>query len=291
MKISFIGLGRMGWHMAGHLADRGHELTVYDPSDRATKTWASRFSGTVSATLASACANAEVVLTALPADAQLQQVWDTCLEYLAPGTIWVDHSTTSAQIARELSAKGKAQLVSFMDAPVSGGTVGAEKGSLTIMGGGDETAWLKIQPIIECYASKTTWLGSSGAGQLTKMANQICVAGIGQALAEGLAFAEREGLDTKQVLEVMRKGSSTSWMMENRSEAMLNSEYNFGFSSTLMKKDLGLVLQEAQQLGMPLPVTEIVAQLLDQLSTVADPSWDWCSLMEQQRQAHQKNEP
>lgn len=291
MKISFIGLGRMGWHMAGHLANRGHEVTVYDPNNLAAKTWCSTFSGTVSTTLARSCAQAEVVMTALPADAQLQQVWDTCFEHLAPGTIWVDHSTTSAQIARELSAKGKAQLVSFMDAPVSGGTVGAEKGSLTIMGGGDETAWLKIQPIIECYASKTTWLGSSGAGQLTKMANQICVAGIGQALAEGLAFAEREGLDTKQVLEVMRKGSSTSWMMENRSEAMLNSEYNFGFSSTLMKKDLGLVLQEAQQLGMPLPVTEIVAQLLDQLSTVADPSWDWCSLMEQQRQAHQKNEP
>lgn len=291
MKISFIGLGRMGWHMAGHLADRGQVLTVYDPNDHAAKTWSSKFSGTVSATLASACTNAEVLLTALPADAQLQQVWDTCFEHLAPGTIWVDHSTTSAQIARELSAKGKAQMVSFIDAPVSGGTVGAEKGSLTIMGGGDETAWLKIQPIIKCYASKTTWLGSSGAGQLTKMANQICVAGIGQALAEGLAFAEREGLDTKQVLEVMRKGSSTSWMMENRSEAMLNSEYNFGFSSTLMKKDLGLVLQEAQQLGMPLPVTEIVAQLLNQLSTVADPSWDWCSLMEQQRQAHQKNEP
>jgi len=289
MNISFIGLGRMGWHMAGHLANRDHEVTVYDPNNLAAKTWSAKFSGTMATTLVSASANANVVITALPADAQLQQVWDTCFEYLVPGTIWVDHSTTSAQIARELSAKGKTRMVSFIDAPVSGGTVGAEKGILTIMGGGDETAWLKIQPVIESYASKTTWLGSSGAGQLTKMANQICVAGIGQALAEGLAFAEREGLDTEQVLEVMRKGSSTSWMMENRAEAMLNSEYNFGFSSTLMKKDLGLVLQEAHQLGMPLPVTEMVARLLDQLLTVADPSWDWCSLMEKQRQAHQKD--
>ncbi len=289
MKISFIGLGRMGWHMAGHLANRGHEMTVYDPNNHTSKTWSSTFSGSVSTTLSPACANAEIVMTALPADAQLQQVWDTCFEHLAPGTIWVDHSTTSAQIARDLSAKGEARMVSFIDAPVSGGTVGAEKGSLTIMGGGEETTWLKIQPVIECYASKTTWLGSSGAGQLTKMANQICVAGIGQALAEGLAFAEREGLDTNQVLEVMRKGSSTSWMMENRAQAMLSSEYSFGFSSTLMKKDLGLVLQEAHHLGMPLPVTEIVAHLLDQLSTVADPSWDWCSLMEKQRQAHQKD--
>lgn len=168
MKISFIGLGRMGWHMAGHLVERGHELTVYDPNNLAVKTWSSRFAGAVKTTPASACANAEVVMTALPADAQLQQVWDMCCEHLAPSAIWVDHSTTSAQIAREISAKGQSLAVSFIDAPVSGGTVGAEKGSLTVMGGGDETAWLKIQPIIECYASKTTWLGSSGAGQLTK---------------------------------------------------------------------------------------------------------------------------
>jgi 3-hydroxyisobutyrate dehydrogenase-like beta-hydroxyacid dehydrogenase len=202
-----------------------------------------------------------------------------------PGTVWVDHSTTSAQIARELSAQAQQQDVAFIDAPVSGGTVGAEKGTLTIMGGGDETVWARIQPFIECYASKTTWLGPSGAGQLTKMANQICVAGVGQALAEGLAFAEREGLDVRQVLAVMLKGSSTSWMMENRAEAMVSGQYDFGFSSTLMKKDLGLVLQEAEQIGMSLPVTALVAQQLDELSAIADPNWDWCSLMEKQRLA------
>lgn len=285
MKIAFIGLGRMGWHMAGHLENRGHNLCVFDANAQISKKWTQNFAGELAPTLAAVITNAEVVISALPADAQLRLVWDHCFERLSPGLIWVDHSTTSAQIARELNTTGQQREVSFIDAPVSGGTVGAENGTLTIMGGGDKAAWEQIEPIVNCYASKTTWLGASGAGQLTKMANQICVAGIGQALAEGLAFAEREGLNVEQVLEVMLKGSSTSWMMENRSHAMINGQYEFGFSSTLMKKDLRLVLEEAEQLGMPLPVTAVVADLLDELSAIADPAWDWCSLMEQQRQA------
>lgn len=283
MNIAFIGLGRMGWHMAGHLASQGNNVTVYDSNHQAAERWAIAFKGKIATTLSSASTRVDIIITALPADAQLEQVWDACFDHMSAGTIWVDHSTTSAQIARTLSAKGQTKQVFFIDAPVSGGTVGAENGKLTIMGGGDETAWAKVQPAIECYASKTTWLGHSGAGQLTKMANQICVAGVGQALAEGLAFAERAGLDLEQVLKVMLKGSSTSWMMENRSGAMTNRQYDFGFSSTLMKKDLGLVLQAAEQLRMPLPVTATVAQLLDELSTVADPAWDWCSLVESQR--------
>jgi len=288
MKIAFIGLGRMGWHMAGHLANQGHSLCVFDANEQISKKWTQTFAGELAPTLTAVITNAEVVLSALPADVQLRLVWDHCFEQLSPGSIWVDHSTTSAQIARELNTAGQQQEVAFIDAPVSGGTVGAENGTLTIMGGGDKAAWEKIEPIINRYASRTTWLGSSGAGQLTKMANQICVAGIGQALAEGLAFAEREGLNVEQVLEVMLKGSSTSWMMENRSQAMINGQYEFGFSSTLMKKDLRLVLDEAEQLGMPLPVTAVVADLLDNLSTTADPAWDWCSLMEQQRLATSK---
>ena len=288
MKIAFIGLGRMGWHMAGHLANQGHSLCVFDANEQISKKWTQTFAGELAPTLTAVITNAEVVLSALPADVQLRLVWDHCFEQLSPGSIWVDHSTTSAQIARELNTAGQQQEVAFIDAPVSGGTVGAENGTLTIMGGGDKAAWEKIEPIINRYASRTTWLGSSGAGQLTKMANQICVAGIGQALAEGLAFAEREGLNVEQVLEVMLKGSSTSWMMENRSQAMINGQYEFGFSSTLMKKDLRLVLDEAEQLGMPLPVTAVVADLLDNLSTMADPAWDWCSLMEQQRLATSK---
>jgi len=285
MNIAFIGLGRMGWHMAGHLARQGHNITVYDTNEKTALAWSTEFNGQVASSLPAAVADVQLVITALPADAQLQLVWGVCAKQLMPGTVWVDHSTTSAQIARELSAQAQQQDVAFIDAPVSGGTVGAEKGTLTIMGGGDETVWARIQPFIECYASKTTWLGPSGAGQLTKMANQICVAGVGQALAEGLAFAEREGLDVRQVLAVMLKGSSTSWMMENRAEAMVSGQYDFGFSSTLMKKDLGLVLQEAEQIGMSLPVTALVAQKLDELSAIADPNWDWCSLMEKQRLA------
>ena len=288
MKIAFIGLGRMGWHMAGHLANQGHSLCVFDANEQISKKWTQTFAGELAPTLAAVITKAKVVITALPADAQLRLVWDHCFEQLSPGSIWVDHSTTSAQIARELNTTGQQRGVSFIDAPVSGGTVGAEIGTLTIMGGGAKAAWEQIEPIVSCYASKTTWLGASGAGQLTKMANQICVAGVGQALAEGLAFAEREGLNVQQVLEVMLKGSSTSWMMENRSQAMINGQYDFGFSSTLMKKDLRLVLQEAEQLGMPLPVTAVVADLLDELAAIADPAWDWCSLMEQQRRATNK---
>ncbi len=288
MTIAFIGLGRMGWHMAGHLAKQGHSLCVFDANDEISQKWAQTFAGEVAQTLQAVTANAEVIITALPADAELRLVWDQCFEQLSAGSIWIDHSTTSAQIARELNAAGQRREVCFIDAPVSGGTVGAENGTLTIMGGGDQTAWLQIEPIVNGYASKTTWLGASGAGQLTKMANQICVAGVGQALAEGLAFAEREGLNVQQVLEVMLKGSSTSWMMQNRSQAMINGQYEFGFSSTLMKKDLRLVLQEAKQLGIALPVTAVVADLLDELATLADPAWDWCSLMERQRQATNK---
>ena len=210
MKIAFIGLGRMGWHMAGHLANQGHSLCVFDTNEQISKKWTQTFAGELAPTLAAVITKAKVVITALPADAQLRLVWDHCFEKLSPGSIWVDHSTTSAQIARELNAAGQQREVSFIDAPVSGGTVGAENGTLTIMGGGDKATWAKIEPIVNCYASKTTWLGASGAGQLTKMANQICVAGVGQALAEGLAFAEREGLDVQQVLEVMLKGSSVS---------------------------------------------------------------------------------
>ena len=288
MKIAFIGLGRMGWHMAGHLANQGHSLCVFDANEQISKKRTQTFAGELAPTLTAAITNAEVVVSALPADVQLRLVWDHCFEQLSPGSIWVDHSTTSAQIARELNTAGQQQEVAFIDAPVSGGTVGAENGTLTIMGGGDKAAWEKIEPIINRYASRTTWLGSSGAGQLTKMANQICVAGIGQALAEGHAFAEGDVLNVEQLLEVMLKGSSTSWMMENRSQAMINGQYEFGFSSTLMKKDLRLVLDEAEQLGMPLPVTAVVADLLDNLSTMADPAWDWCSLMEQQRLATSK---
>jgi len=289
MNIAFIGLGRMGWHMAGHLARQGHPIVVYDAKDGVGQAWSTNFKGEFATTLSSAISHANLVITALPADIHLKAVWQECFDQLSSGTVWIDHSTTSASIARELFEQGQACDISFIDAPVSGGTAGAERGALTIMAGGSESAWAQISPIIECYASKATWLGPSGSGQLTKMANQICVAGVGQALAEGLAFAQRERLDVQKVLSVMLKGSSTSWMMENRSDAMLKRQYDFGFSSALMKKDLGLVLDEARQRAISLPVTELVAQLLDELSSIADPAWDWCSLIERQHQSSRQN--
>ncbi len=285
MKITFIGLGKMGWHMAGHLSKQGHAITVYDRDRQTAQKWVGAFTGQIAPDPRQACVDTELVVTALPADEQLQAVWQACYEGLKPSTIWVDHSTTSAHIARELSVQAQSRALSFIDAPVSGGTLGAQNGSLTVMAGGDQAAWAVVEPVVQAYANKTTWLGDAGSGQLTKMANQICVAGIGQALAEGLAFAERAGLDTKKVLGVMLKGSSTSWMMEHRSEAMLQGEYAFGFSTKLMQKDLRLVLQEARVNGMPLPVTSLVAELLDELAEMQDPDWDWCSLMERQRKA------
>lgn len=290
MQIAFVGLGRMGWHIAGHLSRHRHRLTVFDANQDLSNKWVDCFEGEVAQVLPDAVKQAAVVVTALPADAHLQTVWDNCFEALQPGTVWIDHSTTSAQIARALGAQGHSKGIAFVDAPVSGGTIGAQNGTLAIMAGSSTSAWSTIETLLHCYASKATRIGETGSGQLTKMANQICVAGVGQALAEGLSFAEREGLDVQKVLAVMLKGSSTSWMMENRSEAMLQGQYEFGFSSTLMKKDLGLVLDEAQRLGMPLPVTAQVADLLNELADTIDPAGDWCSLMESQRQKTTKSD-
>lgn len=289
MKIAFIGLGRMGWHMAAHLARAGHELIVCDAAPGIAQKWVDAFGGRAATSPAQAVTGCEVVCSSLPADAELRAVWDSAFAELATGAVWVDHSTTSAEIARVLAAQARAAGNFFIDAPVSGGTVGAEKGNLAVMAGGDENAWAVAEKVLCSYSSRATLIGGPGAGQLTKMANQICVAGVGQALAEGLSFAENAGLDPEKVLAVMLKGSSTSWMMENRSQTMIAAKYDFGFSTALMRKDLSLVLDEARRADASLPVTALVAQLLSDVSKMGGAGWDWCSLMERQRKMFKKD--
>ena len=233
MKIAFIGLGRMGWHMAGHLQRAGHTLSVYDTSPTLPADWVKAFGGHAAASIAEAVTRAELVMTSLPADAALSAVWELAQPTLAPGAIWV--------------------------------------------------AWKVVEPVMAAYAQRCSLIGEPGAGQLTKMSNQICVAGIGQALAEGLAFAEHNGLDPRKVLDVMLKGSSTSWMMENRAETMIEGKFDFGFSTTLMRKDLGLVMDEARRADVSLPVTGLVAQLLSDVAAMGLANADWCSLMQRQR--------
>ena len=288
MKIAFIGLGRMGWHMAAHLSRKGHALVVCDAAPGVAEKWVAEFGGVAIADVSQVVMGCEVVCSSLPADPELRSVWNEAFTQLAAGAVWIDHSTTSAEIARVLAAQAMAAGRSFIDAPVSGGTVGAEKGNLAVMAGGDERGWAIAEKVVSAYAARANLIGGPGAGQLTKMANQICVAGVGQALAEGLSFAENAGLDPEKVLQVMLKGSSTSWMMENRSQTMIAAKYDFGFSTTLMRKDLALVLDEARRADASLPVTALVAQLLSDVSKMGGASWDWCSLMERQRKLLKK---
>ena len=285
MRIAFVGIGRMGWHLAGHLAAAGHDLAVFDIDADLAARWASEHRGRAADSVADAVAGCDAVCSSVPADPQLRAVWDAGRDALVPGAVWIDHSTTSAEIARTLAAEAAERGCAFVDAPVSGGTVGAENGKLAVMAGGDEAAWATAEQVVSAYAARATLIGPAGAGQLTKMANQICVLGVGQALAEGLAFAERAGLDPRRVLEVMLTGSSTSWMMENRAALMIEAQYDYGFSTTLMRKDVGLVLEEAERMGAELPVTETVARLLDENDARGHADDDWCSLMERQRAA------
>jgi 3-hydroxyisobutyrate dehydrogenase len=253
-----------------------------------TSDWVKAFGGRAGLSVVDTVTDVELILTSLPADAALQSVWDDAQSVLAPGAIWVDHSTTSAEIARRLATAASTQGRHFIDAPVSGGTVGAEKGTLAIMAGADPLAWSVVEPIMSAYAQRASLIGPAGSGQLTKMSNQICVAGIGQALAEGLAFAEHNGLDPRKVLDVMLKGSSTSWMMENRAQTMIDGKFDFGFSTTLMRKDLGLVMDEAHRADISLPVTALVAQLLSDVSAMGLAQADWCSLIQRQRRVVSK---
>ena len=284
MKVACIGLGRMGWHMAAHLSRSGdHEVVVYDVQSETGQNWAAEYEGVDEESVASATKDSDFIVTSLPADRELQAVAEEVIPSIAKNAVWIDHSTTSAQAARDIGTRLNAVGAYFLDAPVSGGVVGAENGTISVMAGGDSEAFSRAEPIIDLYSGQVRLMGELGAGQLTKMTNQICVVGLCQALAEGLDFASRAGLDVENVIEAMLQGSSTSWQMENRADKMFAGEYDYGFSTVLMRKDVGLVLEEAASMNISLPVTALVSQFLADVESMGGANWDWCSLMERQR--------
>jgi 3-hydroxyisobutyrate dehydrogenase len=285
-KVAFLGLGVMGFPMAGHLAQAGHQVTVYNRSAAKSIAWLQEFAGATGAkhapTPREAVAGAELVFCCVGNDADLKSVVlgpDGAFAGMAPGTIFVDHTTASASVARELSATAKAAGLSFVDAPVSGGQAGAQNGMLTVMCGGDAAAFEKAAPTAMAFSRAFTLLGDSGAGQLAKMVNQICIAGLVQGLSEGIAFGQAAGLDMNQVLEVIGKGAAQSWQMDNRGKTMVAGKFDFGFAVDWMRKDLGLVLDEAKRNGAKLPVTALVDQFYADVQTMGGQRWDTSSLI------------
>jgi 3-hydroxyisobutyrate dehydrogenase-like beta-hydroxyacid dehydrogenase len=279
MKVAFLGLGVMGFPMAGHLKAKGYDVTVYNRTGAKAKTWAEKFGGTYKSTPAEAAAGADFVIMCVGNDRDLMEVAAEALKGMKAGAVLVDHTTASADAARQLYATAKAQGIAFIDAPVSGGQMGAEKGQLTVMCGGDQAAFDSAKPVMDSYAKATTLLGASGAGQLTKMVNQICIAGLVQALSEGLAFAEKAGLDGNLVLDVISKGAAQSWQMENRGKTMLKREFNFGFAVDWMRKDLGIVIDEAKRNGAKLPITTQIDQFYGEVQGAGGARFDTSSLI------------
>ena len=281
-KTAFIGLGVMGYPMAGHLAAKGHEVTVYNRTAAKAERWTSEHKGRKAATPREAAAGADFVFTCVGNDDDVRAVTlspDGALAGMRAGAVLVDHTTASAGLARELTAAGKAKGIGVLDAPVSGGEAGAKNGKLTVMVGGEAAAFDRAKPVMDCYGIAVMLMGPSGAGQLTKMVNQICIAGLVQALAEGANFAVRAGLDAKKVFDVISKGAAQSWQMENRHATMLEGKYDFGFAVDWMRKDLGICLDEADRNGARLPVTALVDQFYKHVQERGGGRYDTSSLM------------
>jgi 3-hydroxyisobutyrate dehydrogenase-like beta-hydroxyacid dehydrogenase len=284
--VAFLGLGVMGLPMAGHLALAGHDVTVYNRSPAKAQSWVSEFKGRAAATPREAAVGREIVFCCVGNDDDLRAVVlgpDGALAGMKPGAIFVDHTTASADVARELHAQALAQGLGFVDAPVSGGQAGAQNGLLTVMCGGDVAAFDAVRPVAMAYARAFTLLGASGAGQLAKMVNQICIAGLVQGLSEAVAFGQQAGLDMAQVLEVIGKGAAQSWQMDNRGKTMIEDKFDFGFAVDWMRKDLGLVLDEAKRNGARLPVTALVDQFYADVQRMGGQRWDTSSLIKRLR--------
>ena len=280
--VAFLGLGVMGHPMAGHLKRAGHRVTVYNRSAAKAAAWAAEYGGRTAAKPREAVADASVVFACVGNDDDLRSVVlgeSGAVAGMAPGAVFVDHTTASAAVARELYTAAKARGLSFIDAPVSGGQAGAVNGTLTIMCGGDAAPFETIKPVAMAFAKAVTRVGESGAGQLAKMVNQISIAGLVQGLAEAIAFGQKAGLDMKQVLEVIGKGAAQSWQMDNRGTTMVDDQFDFGFAVDLMRKDLGLVLDEARRNGAKLPVTALVDQFYADLQSMGGRRWDTSSLI------------
>jgi 3-hydroxyisobutyrate dehydrogenase len=281
-KVAFLGLGVMGYPMARHLKTKGHEVTVYNRTTAKAEKWASENGGRVGKTPKEAAQGQEIVFCCVGNDDDLRQVVtgpDGAFAGMKPGAIFVDHTTASALVARELHATGKGKGIGFVDAPVSGGQAGAENGVLTVMCGGDADIYAKAEPAIMSFARACRLLGPAGSGQLTKMINQICIAGLVQGLAEGIHFGKRAGLDIEAVLDVISKGAAGSWQMENRGKTMNQGKFDFGFAVDWMRKDLGICLDEARKNGAQLPVTALVDQFYAEVQKMGGRRFDTSSLI------------
>jgi len=282
MRVAFVGLGVMGYPMAGYLAKAGHDTVVYNRTAAKANTWVAKFGGSSAPTPGEAADGADVVFVCVGNDDDVREVilGDTgVLGSMTAGGIIVDHTTASATIAREIHAAAKKRSVGFLDAPVSGGQAGAESGQLTVMVGGDEETFSRAAPVIDCFAKAITRIGPAGSGQLAKMVNQICIAGIVQGLSEGLHFAKCAGLDPAVVIESISKGAAQSWQMENRWETMVDGKFDFGFAVDWMRKDLGLTLDEAQRNGAQLELTRLVDSYYAQVQEMGGSRWDTSSLI------------
>lgn len=280
--VAFIGLGVMGYPMAGHLARAGHPTRVYNRTAAKAQKWVAEHAGDAAPTPAEAAAEADFVFACVGNDDDLRSVTtgpDGAFTGMKPGAVFVDHTTASAEVARELAAAAGARGLAFIDAPVSGGQAGAENGVLTVMAGGDAEVFAGARPLIDAYARKVERMGEVGAGQLTKMVNQICIAGLVQGLSEGVAFAVNAGLDAKQVFEVIAGGAAQSWQMENRAATMLDNQFDFGFAVDWMRKDLGLCFDEAARNGSELPVSQLVDDYYAEIQTNGGGRWDTSSLV------------
>ena len=292
-KVAWIGLGIMGYPMAGHIRAKGeHDLVVYNRTSAKAEQWVAEHGGTTTATPAEAAKGAEFVFCCVGNDDDLRHVTlgkNGAFENLGSGAIFIDNTTASANVARELAAAAKDRGAGFLDAPVSGGQAGAENGALTVMVGGEPAAFEKAQPVMDCYARQVRLLGPAGSGQLTKMVNQLCIAGLVQGLSEGIHFAEKSGLDIPAVMDTISKGAAQSWQMENRWETMMQGHFEFGFAVDWMRKDLAICLDEARRNGANLPVAALVDQFYSEVQRMGGARWDTSSLIARLNNAEKKS--
>ncbi len=278
-RVAFLCLGAMGFPMAGHLAAAGHAVTVYNRTPSKSEAWVRAHGGERAGTPGEAAREASFVFCCTGNDDDLRQVAEPAIDAMGEGTFFVDHTTASASGARALAARAGARGVGFVDAPVSGGEEGARTGRLTVMAGGERAAFDAARPLIRAFAHQATWMGPAGAGQLTKMVNQVCIAGVIEGLAEGLAFAERAGLDPARVVEVISKGAAQSWQMDQRAGTMIEGRFDFGFAVDWMRKDLAIALAEARRSGARLPLAALVDQLYAAVQARGGGRWDTSSLL------------
>jgi len=281
-KTAFIGLGVMGYPMAGHKAKAGHDVTVYNRTAAKAEKWVQEYGGAMSTTPKGAVEGADIVCACVGNDDDLRSVVygdDGILAGMKSGAVFIDHTTASADVAREVGAAAAELGIQFLDGPVSGGQAGAENGKLTVMVGGEQAAFDIVEPVAQCYSQAVTLLGPVGSGQLCKMVNQICIAGLVQGLSEGIAFGQKAGLDVGKVIDVISKGAAQSWQMENRASTMINDEFEFGFAVDWMRKDLGICLAESKNNGARLPVTALVDQFYAAVQNKGGNRWDTSSLL------------